>query len=220
MTILIVVLAAFVLIAFIERAIFLHKAQIRASDFLDGIKNSLKKDRLLEAITICEDAPSPVSRVLKTALLNLGGDKSANQISLNVSTISLLTSALNAAASLELPLLRRRLAIFSLFAKISPILGLMGTLIALLEIFNKYYGSGSYLPASEFSAQIYNALISTVVGMFFCIFSWIAYTFLLSRVRAVAQDIDWVSSEILLFVQKGLPQEEGLYIRGGGIDGK
>ena len=39
---------------FIERSLYLHRGQIRAKSFIDGIKNILAKRRLVEALTLCE----------------------------------------------------------------------------------------------------------------------------------------------------------------------
>src|SRR5688500_3918822 len=62
-------LALLGLILFIERALFLHRVQIPAKTFLVGIKNALAKRRLVEALTLCEEAPGPVAVVVKAALL-------------------------------------------------------------------------------------------------------------------------------------------------------
>ena len=57
-----VVLALVGLILFIERTLFLHRGQIPSSKaFLQGIKKALAKRRLVEALTLCEEAPGPVA---------------------------------------------------------------------------------------------------------------------------------------------------------------
>ena len=43
------------LVIFVERALYLHRSQIRSAEFLNGIKNLLEKDRLMEALTLSED---------------------------------------------------------------------------------------------------------------------------------------------------------------------
>ena len=63
-------LAVLLLVLFIERLLFLHRGQIRAQAFVDGIKNILAKRRLVEALTVCEETPGPVAAVVKAALLH------------------------------------------------------------------------------------------------------------------------------------------------------
>ena len=58
----------------LERVLFLHRGQIRATTFLEGIKNILAKRRLVEALTVCEETPGPVAAVVKAALLHAEAD--------------------------------------------------------------------------------------------------------------------------------------------------
>ena len=197
-----IVVALFAFIIFVERYFYLHKAQIGAVNFVEGIKTPLKNRRLLEAVTICDETPCPLSRVIKSALLN---HDQAREI---------IVRALNASALLELPLLQRRISSLVLIAKIAPIMGLMGTIIAFVEVFRKMGHSGSYLSAAELSMQIYNALISTGAGLLICMTAWIAYALVRGKARAIAHDIDWSANEILLFIERGMPENEGLRIRG------
>lgn len=198
-----ILIASFIVcLLFLERFLYLHKAQIRATDFVSGLKVPLKKGRLLEALTICEETPCPVSRVLKAALLNCESSK------------AVMVDGIRAAALLELPLLQRRLSSIILIAKIAPLMGLLGTVLALTQIFYKMGRSGSYVTAAEFSDQIYAALISTASGLFLCLLAWVMYAFLLGRVRAIAHDIDWASNEMILFIEKGMPADEHLKMLG------
>jgi len=59
-------------IIFIERVLFLHRGQIRSSEFVTGIKNIVRKQRLVEALTLCEETPGPVPSLVKASLLHFG----------------------------------------------------------------------------------------------------------------------------------------------------
>ena len=186
---------------FLERFLYLHKGQIRAVDFINGLKNSLKEGRLTEALTICEETPCPVSRVVKAALLTCESGR------------TVIADSARAAALLELPMLQRRIASIMLIAKIAPLMGMIGTILALLQIFSTIASAGSYFTVDAFSAQIFNALVSTAAGLLLCLVSWIMYALLQGRVRAIAHDIDWAANEIILFIEKGMPANEGLRLR-------
>ncbi|MBO7521087.1 MAG: MotA/TolQ/ExbB proton channel family protein [Opitutales bacterium] len=183
---------------FLERFLYLHKGQIRAVDFIDGLKNSLKEGRLTEALTICEETPCPVSRVVKAALLTCESGR------------TVIVDSVRAAALLELPMLQRRIASIMLIAKIAPLMGMIGTILALVQIFAAIANTGSYFTVDAFSMQIYNALVSTAAGLLLCLVAWIMYALLQGRVRAIAHDIDWAANEIILFIEKGMPENEGL----------
>src|SRR5258708_10050704 len=55
---------------FIERALHCHRAQINSTEFLNGVRTVLKRDNVIEALSICDATPGPVPRLLKTAILN------------------------------------------------------------------------------------------------------------------------------------------------------
>ena len=49
-------LGLILVVVFTERALYLHRGQIRSTAFLSGIKNILAKRRLVEALTVAKPA--------------------------------------------------------------------------------------------------------------------------------------------------------------------
>src|SRR5687767_15998983 len=66
----ILVASAMGLAVFIERMLHYHRAQINSTEFLNGVRNVLKRDNVVEALAICDATPGPVARLVKTAILN------------------------------------------------------------------------------------------------------------------------------------------------------
>src|SRR5208283_5888290 len=58
------------IVVFIERFLHYHRAQINSMEFLNGVRNVLKRDNVVEAISICDATYGPVARLVKTAILN------------------------------------------------------------------------------------------------------------------------------------------------------
>src|SRR5437899_9409726 len=58
------------IVVFIERFLHCHRAQINSVEFLNGVRTVLKRDNVVEAISICDATPGPVARLVKTAVLN------------------------------------------------------------------------------------------------------------------------------------------------------
>ncbi len=195
-------LALAAIIISLERFFYLHKGQIRAQEFVDGIKTVLKKKRLLEAITICDESVGPIPRVVKAALLN------------SEQNVEVMSQSVNAAALNEFALIDKRVTSIALISKIAPLMGLMGTVISLLQIFHTMSQSGDYATASDFSAYVFAALLSTAFGLLIAIFGWISYSFLNGRVRAISHDIDFAANDIILFIARKMPEDENLYIKG------
>ena len=67
---LILLAAAIGLATFIERVLYCHRSQINSAEFLNGVRTVLKRDNVVEAISICDATPGPVARIVKTAILN------------------------------------------------------------------------------------------------------------------------------------------------------
>jgi biopolymer transport protein ExbB len=64
---LILIAAAVALVVFIERVLYCHRSQINSGEFLNGVRNVLKRDNVVEAISICDATPGPVARLVKGA---------------------------------------------------------------------------------------------------------------------------------------------------------
>ncbi len=183
-------------IFFVERTIFLHRGKIKTDVFMEGLKNLLRKRRLLEALTVCEETPGPAAAVAKAALLN--HDQGAIH----------MRAAVQASAIVEIPALERRIATIAAIAKVAPLIGLLGTVVAMLEGFNKMSAEHSYATASSFSTIVAQALITTGVGLVITILAHLSHHFLYGRVKAIVNDMEWVGNELMEFLLKNLPAEE------------
>src|SRR5207237_10026494 len=61
--------SAVALAVFIERVLHFHRAQINSMEFLNGVRNVLKRENIVEALSICDSTPGPVARLVKVAIL-------------------------------------------------------------------------------------------------------------------------------------------------------
>lgn len=181
------------LLIFLERTLYLHRGQIRSNSFLAGIKNLVRKQRLLEALTVCEETPGPVAAIVKGALLNC--EEGEQQLRI----------AMREAALVEIPMLERRVGTLAAIAKIAPMIGLLGTVVAILQGFYSMQSAGSYVDASQFTGVIAQAMITTATGIAIAIMASLAHHFLHGRVRALVHDMEWVSNDMLQFLLHDLP---------------
>jgi biopolymer transport protein ExbB len=176
------------LILFVERALFLHREQIRSTQFLDGIKNSVRKHRVVEALTVADETPGPVAAMVKSGLLHY--EESENEI----------RSAMTEAALVEIPVMERRVGSISAIAKVAPILGLLGTVLGLIETFQQFEEAGAYVTAGVLSGGLWKALITTAAGLSIGVAARLGHHFLVGRVRSLMHDMEWVGNELLTFL--------------------
>src|SRR5204863_10084444 len=66
---LILISSAIAIAVFTERYLHCHRSQINSSEFLNGVRTVLKRDNVVEALSICDAAPGPMSRLVKTAIV-------------------------------------------------------------------------------------------------------------------------------------------------------
>lgn len=176
------------LVLFIERALYLHRGQIAAKAFLEGIKNILAKRRLVEALTVCEETPGPVAAVVKAALLH--ADDSAESMRFHVQE----------AAVIELPAIERRLGAIGAVAQVAPLVGLLGTVLGMATTFLAFEKGGDYATASALSGGMWQALLATAGSLMLAIPAHLAHHFLSGRVRAIVRDVEWSGNEIMKFL--------------------
>src|SRR5689334_7914838 len=115
--------SAVALVVFFRRVLHYHRAQINSMEFLNGVRNVLKRDNVVEAISICDATPGPVARLVKVAILNReqGRDR--------------INEALEEAGLAEVPRLEEKLNLLATIAQIAPLLGLLGTVIGFMETY-------------------------------------------------------------------------------------
>lgn len=184
-------------VLFVERSLFLHKGQIGTQDFLSGIKNLVRKKRLVEALTLCEDTPGPMARIMKSALLNYGESRET------------IRSAIQSAAIVEIPTLERRIGTIAALARVAPVLGFLGTLIAALQalyLLESFNGDSGVL-----GRLLAEALITSASGLAISVMAMLAYHFLSGRVRALVHDFEWVGHDIHEFLSTQSDAEESTH---------
>ncbi len=182
------VLGFVAIMLFLERSLYLHRGHIAAKAFVDGIKNTLGKRRLVEALTICEETPGPVAATVKAALLH--ADDPADQMRFHVQE----------AAIVELPALERRLGSLAAIAQVAPMVGLLGTLLGMITTFAAFEKGGPYAMPDALAAGVWQALLATAGSLMLAIPVHLAHHFLTGRVRAIVRDIEWSANEIMKYL--------------------
>ena len=181
----ILLLGLFGLLIFVERFLYLHKGQIRTDVFLSGIRNILEKNRLVEALTLCEDTPGPVAAVVKAALLNHNEGEAR------------MRSAIQGAALVQIAAIERRVGTLAAIARVAPLLGLLGTVTGMIEAMYGVKLGGAYANMGTVSGAFAEALITTAFGLAIAVLTHLSYHFLTGRVRALVNDMEYAGHEMM-----------------------
>jgi len=184
----IVAASAVALAVFFERLLQYHRDQINSTQFLNGVRNVLKRDNIVEALAICDATPGPVPRLVKTAILNREKGREA------------VREALEDAGAWEVPRLEEKLNLLGTIAQIAPLLGLLGTVLGFITVFRALQDAGLNAHVAQLSYGIWQALICTAAGLAVSVPSYAGYNYLVGRVNTIVLDMEQVSSEILNIV--------------------
>ena len=139
---LILIAAAIALVVFVERALFCHRSQINSAEFLNGVRTVLKRDNVVEAISICDATPGPVARLVKAAIINR--EKGRDRV----------REAVEEAGLTEVPRLEEKLNLLVTIAQIAPLLGLFGTVIGFMHLFSQLQVDGLYAHIQELATGV------------------------------------------------------------------
>lgn len=187
---LIVLAGAVAAAVFIERLLHLHRAQINSTEFLNGVRTVLKRDNVVEAISICDATPGPVARLVKVAILNR--DRGREHI----------REGIEEAGLSEVPRLESKLNLIATIAQIAPLLGLLGTVLGFIHVFQQMREAGLHTHVTQLSEGVWQALISMAAGLAVSVPSYAAYNYLVSRVNAVVLDMERSATEIVNIVSE------------------
>ena len=183
------------LLVFAERLLHYHRAQINSMEFLNGVRNVLKRDNIVEALSICDATPGPVARLVKVAILNRERGRDG------------VREALEEAGLMEVPRLEEKLNVLATLAQIAPLLGLLGTVLGLLQMFSGLQLAGSHAHMEQLAGGVWKALISTAAGLAVAIPCYVAYNYLVGRVNSIVLDMEKAASEIVNIVtETGRPE--------------
>jgi biopolymer transport protein ExbB len=170
---------------FFERMLFFRKASIRVGELLGGLSLLIRNGRLDEALGESSATPGPVARVLQSALLRPREER------------EILKSVARDAALLEIPKLERNLPILATLAYVAPLIGLLGTILGLLEAFLVLSAHGGYATTAELSHGVYLSLLDAAAGLGVAIPSILGHAYLVSRTNDIIHDMERAGIEIV-----------------------
>ena len=187
---LILFIGAVAIVVFIQRFLHYHRAQINSTEFLNGVRNVLRRDNVVEALSICDATPGPVARLVKTAIVNRDHGRER------------VREALEEAGLVEVPRLEEKLNLLATIAQLAPLLGLFGTVLGFIQIFKQMQAAGLYANAGMLSSGVWQALICAATGLAVAIPTHAGYNYLVSRVNTIVLDMERAATEIVNIVSE------------------
>lgn len=173
----------------IERIITLNIASANTDKLLGNIESRLAEGDVEGAKEVAKSTPGPAASVLFEGLRSSAGGPEA------------VEKAIVSYGSVQMGLLEKGLVWISLFIALAPMLGFMGTVIGMIEAFNRIETVGDLSPAVV-AGGIKIALLTTVFGLVVAIILQIFYNYIVSKIDSITNRMEEASIGLVDVMQR------------------
>jgi len=160
-----------------ERAWSLRRSQIAPEDVLSRIEKAVREGDVEQALALAKKSDTTMGRILWTAIRNRGAPR------------EVLKEVIEEVGRQEVAYLERFIGALGVIAAISPLLGLLGTVIGMIEVFQNISLVGVGKP-DVLAGGISKALNTTAAGLTVAIPSLVAYRYFEARVNRFVVEIE------------------------------
>ena len=168
----------------IDRLISFHKASINLEKFMRRLSPILKRDKIIDAISLCDKYPSIIARTIKAGILKHDRGKTK------------IKEVMEERSKLEILHLERYLSTLATIAYTAPLLGFLGTILGMIELFVQIQNTAGLLGPGDLAGGMGEALFTTAAGLVVAIPSILAHNYFLSRIDGLKADVEQTASEL------------------------
>ncbi|HAQ38170.1 MAG TPA: flagellar motor protein MotA [Saprospirales bacterium] len=173
----------------IERIITLNIATANVEKLMSKIDNHLANGDVEAAKELCKSTAGPTASVLYEGLKNANQGPEA------------VEKAIVTYGSVQMGLLEKGLVWISLFIATAPMLGFLGTVIGMIQAFDKIEAVGDISP-SIVAGGIKVALLTTVFGLVVAIILQIFYNYIISKIDGIVNKMEDASISLVDIMAK------------------
>ncbi|GGC07582.1 biopolymer transporter ExbB [Marivita lacus] len=158
----------------------------------DAALASFEAGKIDDARRAAESGPAPADRVLAFAIKALGNGRSG----------SALMAELMRRGNEELSRMTRHIRLLELIAMTSPLLGLLGTVLGMIQSFQELEMAEGAANASVLAGGIWQALLTTAAGLLVAIPAAVGASLLAGRAERGAQLIEGAIAQLMLIADQ------------------
>ena len=161
----------------IERIIYLNLATTNSKKLIEGVESAISSGGVNEAKELCRNTRGPVASIFYQGL-----DR-ANE------GIESAEKAVISYGGVQMGQLEKNVSWISLFIALAPMLGFMGTVIGMIQAFDKIEAAGDMQP-SLVAGGIKVALLTTVFGLIVAIILQVFYNYIIAKIDSIVNDME------------------------------
>ena len=168
----------------IERIIYLSLSKTNTKKLLADVEAALKQGGIEKALEVCRNTRGPVASIFYQGLSRY--DEGIDVVEKTVASYG----------GVQLGLLEKNLSWITLFIAIAPSLGFLGTIIGMIEAFDKIQQVGD-ISATVVAGGIKVALLTTLLGLIIAVVLQLFYNYILSLVEGLVNEMEDSSISLL-----------------------
>ena len=173
----------------IERIIYLSLSKTNTKELLKNVEAALKKGGIQAALEVCRNTRGPVASIFYQGL------------SRYEEGVEVVEKTVASYGGVQLGLLEKNLSWISLFISIAPSLGFLGTIIGMIQAFDKIQQVGD-ISATVVAGGIKVALLTTLLGLIIAIILQVFYNYILSLIEGLVNEMEDSSISLLDLVDE------------------
>lgn len=187
--------SVFALAIILERIHFLRKSREKIPNILKKIRKAARVGKIKEGLALCEEMPGKVGNMFKVSLKKQNHSRKE------------IKDSAEEVEEQSLGIFERFLPTLATIANISPILGLLGTVLGMIRVFMKIQTMGGEVNAASLAGGIWEALITTAAGLIVAIPILIFYNYLSNRVKELVLTVEHGSNQLIDILAKKEPEQ-------------
>lgn len=168
----------------IERIIFLNLSTTNSKKLTQNVEDALASGGVEAAKEVCRNTKGPVASIFYQGLDRAEEDIDAAE------------KAVVAYGGVQMGQLEKNVSWISLFIALAPMLGFMGTVIGMIQAFDKIEAAGDMQP-SLVAGGIKVALLTTVFGLIVAIILQIFYNYIIAKIDSIVNDMEDASISLM-----------------------
>src|SRR5918993_1348241 len=162
---------------FFERFLSIRKASTIDNNFMNIIRDHIVNGNVTAARSFAKNTNNPVARIIDKGIQRIG--KPIENIERSMETIG----------KLEVYNMERNISILSLVAGIAPLLGFLGTIIGMFQLFYSLATGGDFT-IQTMADGIYTKVITLAAGLIIGLIAYVAHNYLTTQVDKTAYKME------------------------------
>ena len=177
-------MSIFGMYVYFERYMAIRRAEKASPDFMQRLKDYISQGQLPSAKNLCADNDTPMARMLEKGISRIG--KPLSDISTSIENVG----------KLEIYILEKNMNILATVAGAAPMVGMLGTVIGMVNVFISMEVAGT-VQIYDISSGTKQAMVTTIVGLIVGILAYMAYNHLVGKVSKVVHKMEATSLEFI-----------------------